>query len=78
MGICVDANVGDPSSPSDYPIWQEVKGEKGDDGQARFKSIVFIRTNNAQAPNAPTGGDFSSPYPTSVVHDTLSDADISW
>lgn len=78
MGICVDSNVSDPISPSDYPVWQEVKGQKGDDGQARFKSIVFIRTNNATAPSAPTGGNFSLPYPTSVVHDIASDTDIPW
>lgn len=79
MGICVNTTASDVGlTASDFTIWQEVKGEKGDDGQARFKSIVFIRTNNAQAPNAPTGGDFSSPYPTSVVHDTETDLDVSW
>ena len=79
MGICVNTTASDVGlTASDFTIWQEVKGEKGDDGQARFKSIVFIRTNNAVAPSAPTGGNFSSPYPTSVVHDVTSDTDISW
>lgn len=78
MGICVNTTASDLGLIASDFTWQEVKGEKGDDGQARFKSIVFIRTNNTNAPSAPTGGDFSSPYPTSVVHDRASDTDISW
>ena len=38
------------------------KGEKGDDGQSSFKSIVFKRSG--ETPSTPTGGSYSSPVPS--------------
>lgn len=40
-----------------------IKGEKGDTGQAVFKSTVFIRS--VTKPTIPTGGTYASPIPTS-------------
>lgn len=40
-----------------------IKGEKGDSGQASFKSIVFKRSN-ASSVDAPTGGSYASPVPS--------------
>lgn len=37
-------------------------GDKGDDGQSSFKSIVFMRSSDV--PSTPTGGSYSSPVPT--------------
>ena len=77
MGICVNTTASDSGLIASDFTWQEVKGEKGDQGQGRFKSIVFVRTNNSTVA-APTGGSFSSPFPTSVVHDSETDSDVSW
>ena len=40
----------------------KIKGEQGIDGKNNFKSIVFTRSNSQ--PQAPTGGSYSSPIPT--------------
>ena len=41
-----------------------VRGEKGDNGQSCFKSIVFLRSN--EAPARPTGGSYASPIPSTA------------
>jgi hypothetical protein len=41
-----------------------VRGEKGDNGQSCFKSIVFMRSN--ETPARPTGGSYASPIPSTA------------
>ena len=49
----------------EWSAWQvsKVKGEKGEDGDNAYKSTVFFRSN--ETPDAPTGGSYASPKPTS-------------
>lgn len=44
-------------------------GPIGVTGRAKFKSTCFIRTNKNLEASRPTGGDYSSPIPTSTVYD---------
>ena len=55
------------SSNGVWGSWEvfKIKGEKGDTGQSAFKSIVFRRVN-ASSVNAPTGGSYASPVPTTT------------
>ena len=39
------------------------RGEKGDDGEAKFKSIVFKKSTQPSV-DAPSGGSYEDPIPS--------------
>ncbi len=55
--------------------WQVVK-IKGENGDASFKSFVFTRTN--ETPATPSGGDYTSPYPTDEAEDSDGNKKLVW
>ena len=64
---------------TDTDYWIVVaRGKAGNAGA--FKSTVFIRTNDnlESLEHVPTGGDFSSPRPTSTHTDSASGAVLPW
>lgn len=73
------------NSPSHSSYWQVfaqgVAGAAGDDGTpGAFKSTAFIRTNDDLGSSSyiPTGGDYTSPIPTSTHTDSSTHEVLSW
>lgn len=63
--------------PSNTNYWQFVaKGVVGKSGS--FKSTAFIRTNDDLTNEAPTGGTYASPIPTSKHTDSSTSTQLPW
>lgn len=66
-------------APTNTTYWQVLaKGEKGADAVSLYKSTAFIRLPSSVTPSTPTGGDWSSPLPTSTVNVQEIHATFSW
>lgn len=75
--ICIKATTAG-IAPTNTEYWEPfAQGVRGYQGYASFKSTAFIRLpDSVTSVNAPTGGNYSSPLPTSTV--TYSGKTYSW
>lgn len=66
----INENPTSGNPPTNTTYWQvKAQGKNGVDAVSVFKSTAFIRLPNGVTPEAPAGGSWGSPIPTSYVTD---------